>query len=183
MRLKNSPSRYGWISIGIHWLTAFAVFGLFFVGNYMVDLTYYDPNYRTVPALHKAVGLTLFALLLFRIGWHLKVGLPSPIASLRWWEIKAAQVAHKLLYVLLLVTTVSGYLISTAKGQGIEVFGLFTAPALPWAIPQQEDIAGQIHDLAAHALFFLALFHGAAGLKHHFWDKDATLKRMLGVVR
>ena len=181
MRIKNSPSHYGLISILLHWCMAILIIGLFFVGDYMVDLTYYDPNYRTFPALHKSVGIIVFFLLLSRIVWHLNVGLPSPIASLKVWEIRASWVVHKILYLLILLTTVSGYLISTAKGQGIEVFGLFTLPALPISIPQQEDIAGDIHDTVAHALVFLALFHAAAGLKHHFFDKDATLRRMLGL--
>ncbi len=181
MHIKNSPSQYGLMTILLHWSMAVLIVGLFFLGDYMVDLTYYDPNYRTFPALHKSIGFIVFTLLLLRILWHFNVGLPSPIASLKVWEIRASWVVHKILYILILLTTLSGYLISTAKGQGIDIFGLFTLPALPFSIEQQEDIAGDLHDTLAHALVFLALFHGIAGLKHHFINKDATLRRMLGL--
>jgi len=33
--------------------------------------------------------------------------------------------------------------------------------------------------MLSRVLFFLALFHVAAALKHHFWNKDAVLMRML----
>ena len=48
---------YGWLSIGLHWLVAGGVFGLFFLGHYMVDLTYYDRWYNKAPAIHKAIGM------------------------------------------------------------------------------------------------------------------------------
>ena len=43
--LKNDPRRYGLVSIALHWLMALPIFGLYFLGEYMVDLDYYDPWY------------------------------------------------------------------------------------------------------------------------------------------
>lgn len=180
MNIKNSPSQFGIVSILIHWVMACLVFGLFFLGLYIVELTYYHPHYKTAPSIHKTLGILVFFLTIIRILWHLKSRPPSSIASLQFWEIILSKIAHKLLYFLLITTTVSGYFISTAKGQGISLFGFITVPALPINMPQQEDISGRFHYISALGLFFLALIHGLAALKHHFWDRDATLRRMLG---
>ena len=73
----------------------------------------------------------------------------------------------------------SGYLISTADGRSIEVFNWFEIPAFVTPIENQEDLAGDVHFYLASTLMVLVALHGLAALKHHFLDKDATLKRML----
>ena len=74
----------------------------------------------------------------------------------------------------------AGYLISTADGVGIPVFGLFEIPALVSGLPDQADVAGVVHLYLAWVLVVFAGLHGLAALKHHFIDRDATLVRMLG---
>ncbi len=74
----------------------------------------------------------------------------------------------------------SGYLISTADGRPLEVFGLFEIPALISGIDGQEDRAGEIHLALAYSLMGLTGLHAVAALKHHFIDKDRTLLRILG---
>ena len=75
---------------------------------------------------------------------------------------------------------ITGYLISTADGRGIEVFELITIPAYGAIIENQEDIAGLVHKWLAYLLIALASLHALAALKHHFIDKDNTLNRMIG---
>jgi len=76
----------------------------------------------------------------------------------------------------------SGYLISTADGRAIEVFGQLSIPALPFNFANQEDIAGNIHEILAWTLVLLSLGHGLAALKHHFINKNNTLLRMIKVI-
>ena len=52
---RNSDQAYGIIAIALHWLVAVAVLGLFGLGLWMVDLTYYDTWYRTAPSIHKGL--------------------------------------------------------------------------------------------------------------------------------
>jgi len=80
---------------------------------------------------------------------------------------------------LMLVVMICGYLISTAKGHGIDVFGLFEVPALIAGGESQGDIAGMIHEYLAYALIGLAALHALGALKHHLIDKDRTLLRMI----
>jgi len=74
---------------------------------------------------------------------------------------------------------ISGYLISTAKGKPIDVFGLFELPATLHGLDGQEDIAGMVHEYLAYSLIALAVLHAAGAIKHHVIDKDKTLIRML----
>jgi cytochrome b561 len=89
--------------------------------------------------------------------------------------------AHGLLYLLLFALMVSGYLISTADGRGLEVFDWFAIPATLSGLKGQEDLAGEVHLYLAWSLILLAALHALAALKHHFIDRDITLKRMLGM--
>ena len=175
---KNSERKYGVIQILIHWITALLVFGLFGLGLWMMDLNYYSEWYRTAPDLHKSIGLTLLALTIFRVIWKLINPTPKPLSD-NQIENKLAKLAHFALYALMFAIMVSGYLISTADGRGIEWFGLFEIPSIGEFIDQQEDVAGEIHEVLAFTLIGLAVFHALAAFKHHFIDKDKTLSRMV----
>lgn len=178
--LKNNQHSYGWISIGIHWLMAFAIMFMFGLGLYMVELTYYDPWYRGSLELHKSLGMVLLALLLFRRIWQAINTTPDELAAPKWQQL-SAKLMHKGLYLIMLLLMVSGYLISTADGRAIIVFDLVHIPALPWSIDRQEDIAGEIHNILAWALTAMVALHALAAIKHHFINKDRSLVRMLKV--
>lgn len=180
MQLRNSSNRYGLVSVVLHWLVALAVFALFALGLWMTDLSYYSQWYQTAPALHKSVGLTLFAVMLLRVLWGLVTPKPAPLSSHSVTERLLSRLGHGLLYLGIFVVMISGYLISTAEGRGIKVFDLFEVPALITGLPNQADLAGEVHFYVAWGLVILAVLHGLAALKHHFIDRDTTLKRMLG---
>lgn len=180
MQLRNNTERYGLVAVLLHWLVALTVFGLFGLGLWMTGLTYYDPWYRQGPALHKSIGILLFMVMVARVGWRLYSPPPAPLANHSLLESAAAQTVHAWLYLLLFALMLSGYLISTADGRAIDVFGLFSIPATITSIPQQEDLAGAVHWYLALFLMVLVLLHVAGALKHHFIDRDRTLRRMLG---
>lgn len=92
---------------------------------------------------------------------------------------RVSHLTHLLLYALIFLIICSGYLISTADGRPIEVFGLFDLPSAGELFAEQADRAGVVHKFAAYGLIALAVIHALAALKHHFFDKDETLKRML----
>jgi len=177
--LKNDGSNYGWVSIILHWLMAVSIFAMFGLGLWMVELTYYDAWYHRAPDLHKSIGMLLLLLLVFRFVWRLMNARPA-LAGL-WWEKMIALAVHRLHYLLLFALLLSGYLIPTAEGAGINVFGWFTVPATFSFDKQQADLIGTIHWLLAWAAMGLAAMHSAAALKHHFMDRDNTLLRMLGI--
>lgn len=180
MQWRNSSLRFGLVSVVLHWLVALTVFGMFGLGLWMRTLDYYSPWYRTAPDIHKSVGILLLLVMLLRLLWRFLSPPPAPLANHGPLTRLGSRTGHALLYLGLFALLVSGYLISTADGRPIEVFGWFQVPALITGIPDQEDLAGEIHEYLAWGLVGLAVVHALAALKHHFIDRDATLRRMLG---
>lgn len=123
MQFKNTPQRYGVISAALHWLTALVVYGMFALGLWMVTLSYYDGWYHQAPEIHKSIGMLLMMALIVRIIWRLYS--PPPVALTSYSRLTRAGAAagHLLLYLLLFAIIISGYLISTADGKPISVFG------------------------------------------------------------
>ena len=69
MQATNSEDAYGWMAILLHWLVAITIVGLFALGFWMVDLSYYDPWYRQGPDIHRSVGILLFMAMVLRLAW------------------------------------------------------------------------------------------------------------------
>jgi len=177
--LVNSRSGYGWVSIAVHWIAALAIVGLFGLGLWMTSLGYGHAWYNRAPALHESIGMIALALIAFRLAWRIVTVTPALEPGMPGWERIAALTAHWLMYALMVTVVVTGYLISTAGGEPVSVFGWFEVPAVIPGFERQADIAGWIHYYSAWALVLLAAGHTLAALKHHFIDRDATLVRML----
>ena len=178
--ILNDQNHYGLGHVALHWLMALAIIGLYPLGLYIESLDYYDPAYRIVPNWHKSIGLLVVSLLAVRLLWRFFNRPPKALPQPNLYK-KLASLTHSALYLLLMLTLISGFLISTADGSPIAFFGLFDVPALPYAIERQEDIAGEIHFIVATAMISLVALHAAAALKHHYVDQDSTLKRILAI--
>jgi len=178
--IKNTIKSFGLVSKTLHWLMAVLLIGLFAVGLYMTELDYYDTLYHTLPWWHKSIGLSVMALLIFRFIWMLSQADPASLKTHKKWEVFLAQLIQKLFYGLILLIGISGYFVSTAKGKGIEFFNFFEVPAILKPLDEDRaDLFGEIHEVLAITLIVFAFLHALAALKHHFIDKDETLKRML----
>lgn len=178
---RNTSSRYGIVTIIVHWVSAFAVIGLFCLGFWMVDLTYYSTWYKTAPHIHKSLGILLLFLTILRLAW--RWGNPKPLSDAQHkpWERKISHYVHLFIYLLMFAIMGSGYLISTADDRGIWVFDWFELASLGQLFNDQADIAGLIHQVLAYSLIGLVILHGLGALKHHFVDKDNTLMGMLKI--
>ena len=177
--ILNTPTTYGLLSKSFHWISALAVFFLFGVGYWMMDLDYYSQWYQTAPHWHESVGILLLILTVLRLAFKTLQPKVQPLASHSKVITLQAKLAHYVLYALMLIMFATGYLVPTADDRAIEVFTWFSVPSLGELFAEQEDIAGLIHEYCAYTLIALALLHGLAAVKHHIIDKDDTLNRML----
>ncbi len=183
MTIADTHKSYGIITIFLHWIMAVLIVGLFALGEYMVDLSYYDSWYNLALWWHDALGMIVFGLLIMRLVWILNNTSPMPLATYKKIEIKAAKYTHILFYFLLFIICISGYFISTAKGAHIEVFNWFNIPSIITLHESQADAAGDIHEIAVYILAALFVLHVVATFKHHFFDKDITLIRILKPIK
>lgn len=175
---KNDANQFGWIAIMLHWLSALLIIGLLASGMWMVTLTYYSQWYNQAPMLHKSFGVLFGLLLAARLLWRWNN--PVPKAHGRALEKRVAHISHWFVYLALIGIVVSGYLVVTAKGVGVEIFNGFTLPALPWQFEQQASVIGWWHRWLSYTLCSLLVLHIAAALKHQWVNKDGTLTRMFG---
>lgn len=176
MTIRDRRDGWGLATRLMHWLMAIAIVAMFALGWWMVRLDYYSPYYVIAPDIHRSVGMLLLFLLAFRFAWRLANPKPDD-PELTPLEAKASAVVHWGFYPLLAALMISGYLISTADGAPISVFGWFDVPALVSG-KGQEDTAGRIHRILAYATMALVAVHTIAALKHHLVDKSRVLTRM-----
>ena len=179
MTLLNTHSSYGLVMKLFHWFSVPIVVGMFALGLWMHDLDYDHPWYITAPNVHRSVGVLFVSFTLLRFFWRFKGSPPKSISTHKSWEKILAKIAQYLMYGILFLMLPTGYLITTAKGQGLDVFNWISIPSLLNNIENLENIAGDMHEILAFTLISIAGVHASAALKHHFIDKDSTLKRML----
>jgi cytochrome b561 len=170
--------RYGAVAIVLHWVLALAIPCAIAVGIYMHDLPL-SPHKLKVYSWHKWIGVTIFLLAVFRVLWRATHPAPPLPAAIPPWQRNAAQATHLLLYVLILVIPLSGWLMSSAYGVQVVYFGLLPLPDL---LAKDKALADQLKELHQGLNITMALLlvaHVGAALKHHFVDRDDVLRRML----
>jgi cytochrome b561 len=175
--MNDNVERYSAGAIALHWLTAALIVANLALGLSMVPLPI-SPRKLQWYIWHKWVGITIFVLTCARLGWRGFFPPPSPV-EMPEWQRRAAASVHTLLYALLLLIPVSGWLYSSATGVQVVYLGLVPLPDL---VPNDKALAGVlkiVHVSLNFTLFALVCVHAAAALKHHFVDRDPVLTRML----
>lgn len=176
--IRDSQHNFGIVSIFFHWLSAGLTLFLFGLGFYLTSYGYYSPDYLEIAHLHYALGIILFGVVSVRLLWRLTSKTPKTLVDS--FPVKMGIALSKLvLYVSLFAILISGYLICTAEGQSINVFGLFQLPSFILLENDQLNIAGLTHKYVAWGLMALVIIHAGAALVHHFFKRDRTLVRML----
>jgi cytochrome b561 len=118
-------------------------------------------------------------LAVLRLLWRLFNRPPELPVGMSTIERRLARATHVLFYVLLFVMPLTGWMMSSAKNYSVSWFDQFTWPNLIGPNERAFELLRTTHDTLSWLLFALALLHILAALKHHFWNKDGVLKRML----
>lgn len=178
MSTRSHPPGWSRASKVLHWLIAALILVMAILGLTMVNL----PNTPTkvdVYALHKSLGITIFLLVLIRLGWRLRAGAPPPVAGTPALQHRAATGMHLLLYLLLLAMPLTGWLLNSATGFPLQWFGLVDLPAPFGRNEALLALFTNAHVLLFWTLALLVVLHAAAAVYHHLFVGDATLARML----
>lgn len=163
----------------LHWLVAFLLLGQFALGLYLESIPRGVPARGYFVNLHKSTGLLIGLLILVRLGWRLTHTPPPLPVSVPRWQQQAATVSHCLLYVLMLVMPLSGYLASNFSKHGVNFFN--SIKLAPWGSDDKliYAIFNQTHIVSSWLLLALVLVHVLAALKHLLLDHDSVFFRML----
>lgn len=173
---RNSSKNYGVVSLSLHWLMALLVFAMLALG--------WGGGFAPGPWKpmmmqgHVGCGVALLILFFARFFWRIYNRPPRMPPGLSPAMQLAAHGVHGILYVMLLLMPLSGWVMLSAMGRPPSFFGIFDLPPLLektlWLVP----LSKEAHSFMAIGFSALIALHVAAALVHHFFYRDETLARM-----
>ena len=176
---KNEKDRYGRVSRLLHWTIAILFISLIPMGIFssmIPEETSYRNAYYVV---HKTIGVTVFLLVIVRLIWNKISKRPVLDNTLTPTEKKLAHRAHNILYFMLLVIPITGFMMTSYHGYGTFFF-FWELPPL-WEQSNVYQIWGGFHKyLLPYIVYIILGAHVLGALKHQFIDKhDSAFKRMV----
>lgn len=177
MSWKNTPNRYGTVSMALHWLTLAVLIGVYACINLTDLYAKGSASREALKAWHFMLGLTVLALVALRLFNRFLGDAPAVVPPMPRWQQRLASAMHLALYILLLAMPMLGWLTLSASGKPIPFFGA----QLPALVAQNKSLASQlkdIHETLGTLGYFLIGAHALAALFHHFVVRDNTLVRM-----
>lgn len=177
--LRDSDESFGWISIGLHWITAIAVIFLYFTGEELEELVR-GPERSEVLLTHVSIGMIILIPVLYRMFWRMSSGSPERPPQNRVLELLATWIPI-LLLIAVFIAMISGVLVPWSVGNSLDVFDWFAIPSPLASSRPFHEFLEEVHDLSAHVILALFVLHILGTLKHVIFDRDNTLTRMLWV--
>jgi cytochrome b561 len=163
----------------LHWLAAIAIVIAFFIGLTMLRVAS-GPTQDSLFFWHESLGATVLALTALRLAWRAISPAPPLPLTVPGWIRTAAPASHRVLYALMLLQPIIGWLGASAFGAVVNVFGLFDLPVL---LHQDKGLAGVlflIHRIGAFTLAGLVTIHVGGALFHLVVRRDGVFRRMTG---
>lgn len=176
--MQHTMQKYSGVAQALHWLIALLVIAQF-AAIWTAEALPKGELKLFLVLSHKSIGITVLGLAVIRLVWRF-VRTPPPFpGTMPVAEQWTARITHWLLYALIFIMPLSGWLMSSTGGRQVEWFWLFAVPDLMSKNKYWNDIFHETHEIMAWVLFALALFHILAALWHVAIKKDGLLKRML----
>lgn len=173
----NIGLQYGTTAKIFHWLIVALLVAQYLIGWFMPDI-----HGRMKPGAamtwHISIGTTILGLMLLRLAWRLTHPV-APESSLPAYQRITSKGVHWLLYVFVLLTTLSGWLFASAHGWQIAWFFWLPLPMLTGANPALLEAIDGWHQIFEWTLLILILVHVSAAFVHRFYYHDGVMRRML----
>lgn len=171
-------SRYGNAARLLHWLMAVLVLITLPVGVLMTQSAIDRDLQNALFIYHKNVGVCLLVMVMLRLVVRWRHPPPAVPGSLPPWQARAAGTTHRVLYLLLLIVPVAGFVRVQAGGYPIE---MLDALGMPFLVPRSDDLAEQaksVHYWAGLVIMGFIAMHIAAALFHGVVKRDGVFRRM-----
>lgn len=178
MNWRNTESRYGSLSIGLHWLMLLLIAGVYACIELRGNFPKGSDIREGLKTWHFMLGLSILVLVLVRLAAHFIGTVPRIEPDPPKWQSLFAKLMHIALYALMIGMPLLGWLTLSAEGKLVPFFGL----QLPSLVGESKSIAGwakELHETGGTVGYFLIGLHAAAALFHHYVVRDNTLRRML----
>jgi cytochrome b561 len=162
----------------LHWLIVALLIAQFIFAWTMPHIGRNTPV-TTPISLHFTLGVIILIVAIIRLAWRVTHKEPAPLDGVPPWQVQSARAVHWLLYLLLFVIPILGWINASWRGMPIVMFGA-TLPHLVDTRAPNWGWTGDLHSLLAnYAMLVLVGLHTLAGLYHHFVRRDRVLQRML----
>lgn len=182
--MTTITARYDRVHIILHWLIAVIIICMIGLGLFMVELpkqSELPPGEESVRAfyflLHKSLGITAAMLIVLRVIWRLTHKSPPLPESIGTWQRRAAGAVHGLLYVLMIVMPITGYMQSMFSKYDTKFWGV-VLPRVAEADKGMRENFTDIHAALAFLLITLIVIHLVAVVKHWI-EGTGIVDRML----
>ena len=175
MHVFNNLTEYGLISKFLHWVSAILLFAQIPLGFYLVDLDF-GPERLSVENIHVTVGLGLFYLVILRLCYKIFNPTPKLQPSLFKGQKFLAKLNHLLLYVTILLITISGVLKKLFNGETLIIF--FKKIKINDNF-ELADLFYEIHVISNYLLIILITVHILAVIIHKLFFNDNILKKIV----
>jgi cytochrome b561 len=174
----GQPSEYDRVAKGLHWLVV-----VLLVVQFGVAWTMPDVGRDTKPigliAWHLSIGVFILLVMLVRLGWRAVSDVPPAPVDLAPPLRLLSLATHFLLYGILIVQPLLGWINASARGWAVTLFGVIPLPALAPSGSSRGRAMGDVHQIVAFVLLGAVGLHVLGALYHQFILKDALLRRML----
>jgi len=174
----NAPARYGRVAMLLHWMAALLIAAAAGLALTMTDLPLSPAKLRYY-AWHKWIGITVFLVAAVRLAWRSYAPPPPFPHAMPRAQVLAARAVHALLYGLMLVIPLSGWIYSSATGVSVSYLNLVPLPNI---VARDKALASAlltVHQALNLMLATLLVVHVGAAIKHRWVDRDGMVSRML----
>jgi cytochrome b561 len=178
MAKADNSSGYSGTAKALHWTVVALLIAQFIVAWTMPEIRR-DTKPETMINLHLSFGVVILFVAVIRLVWRATHAEPPPQDGLPPWQLQSARAVHWLLYGLLFVVPILGWINASWRGFPVVMFGL-ELPKLVATRASGLRWTGDMHGLLANYLLLaLVALHVAAALYHYFIRRDGVLQRML----
>ncbi len=137
-------------------------------------------NHTQLYNLHKSIGVVVLLLFFVRAlnrSINHPPKLPEEISAL---DKNLAAFGHMVLYLLILLVPLSGYLMSNSFGYPVFLFSI-QMPVIVSSNLEMAKFFAELHEISAFSLLSVVAVHILAVIKHRFFDKGKVnlLKRIV----
>jgi len=181
MRILDTRTGYGWISIALHWLTAIVILTIWFIGSSITsDLA---AGSSATLRLHTSIAITAYVLLWARVIWRFKQRHPDATPEQRGTFYEIGKYTHYVILAAVAAMLISGPLMAWSRGEPIYVFNWFTIPA-PYGMNMDlYAILHPIHVWGSRIIIIGTVLHLGGVYKHAAFNQDGTFGKMLVAAR
>jgi cytochrome b561 len=176
--LQNTDLSWGAPAKLLHWVVAALVFAQIALGWAAVSWRL-SPTKLNLFVWHKSTGMLILVLMVVRVAWRSANVTPSLPADMQPLEQRAAHASHLLLYLLLFLLPMTGWIVNSAANIPFRVFWLIPLPAIVEPDKATADVLARVHVMLFVVLSLLLAVHVGAALRHHFFKRNDVLVRML----